>query len=213
MKNGPCFFLCLFGALAFSWGGLALASHRQLGGLAPYYDAAEGKAFPEPMTGVAARGQLVYQDLGCASCHTQQVRRADFGNDIDRKWGTRQSWARDYIYQNRVQLGSVRVGPDLANVGARLKSAQDVYRLLALGAQSMPSYRFLFEESPAGAATGAIAVATVQADGRNVVPTRRAMDLAAYLLSLNGQHAYGPETAHNTIKPAEGHKAAEESKK
>jgi cytochrome c oxidase cbb3-type subunit 2 len=210
MKNGPCFFLGLFAALALSWGGLALASHRQLDGLAPYYDATEGKAFPEPMPGVAARGQLVYQDLGCASCHTQQVRRADLGNDIDRKWGTRQSWARDYIYQNRPQLGAVRVGPDLANVGARLKSAKDVYQLLYKGAGGMPAFAFLFDESPAGAATAAIAVA--QADGRQVVPTRRAMDLAAYLLALNSPHAYGPESAHNAIVPKAEH-AAEEHKK
>jgi cytochrome c oxidase cbb3-type subunit 2 len=210
MKNGPFFFLCLFGSLAFSWAGLALSSHRQLGGLSAYYDAAEGKAFPEPMTGVAARGQLVYQDLGCASCHTQQVRRADFGNDIDRKWGTRQSWARDYIHQNRVQLGSVRVGPDLANVGARLKSATEVYQLLYKGTAAMPAYPFLFTEAPVGAAIDPLAVG--QADGRSVVPTRRAMDLAAYLLALNSQHAYGPETAHNTIAPKAAH-APEEHKK
>lgn len=210
MKNGPCFFFCLFGALALSWAGLALASHRQLSDLAPYYDATEGKAFPEPMPGVAARGLLVYQDLGCASCHTQQVRRADLGNDIDRKWGTRQSWARDYIYQGRPQLGSVRVGPDLANVGARLKSAGEIYQLLYKGTATMPAYAFLFEESPAGAATAAVAVGTV--DGRQVVPTRRAMDLAAYLLALNSPHAYGPESAHNAIaaKPEHG---AEEHKK
>jgi cytochrome c oxidase cbb3-type subunit 2 len=200
MKNGPLFFFGLLAALTFSWGGLALASHRQLDGLVPYYDAAEAKAFPEPMPGIAARGQLVYQDLGCASCHTQQVRRADLGNDIDRKWGTRQSWARDYIYQNRVQLGSVRVGPDLANVGARLKSASEVYQLLYKGTANMPAYAFLFSESPVGAQTGTIAVA--QQNGRQVVPSRRAMELAAYILSLNSPHAYGPEAAHNAVKPA-----------
>lgn len=205
MKNGPVFFLCLLAALTFSWAGLPLASHRQLSGVAPYYDVNEAKAFPEPMTGIAARGQLVYQDLGCASCHTQQVRRADLGNDIDRKWGVRQSWARDYIYQSRVQLGSVRVGPDLANVGSRLKSASDVYQLLYKGTAVMPAFPFLFEESPVGAQTAAIAIA--QSDARQVVPTRRAMDLAAYLLSLNSPHSYGPEAAHNTVKPAvEEHK-------
>jgi len=211
MKNGPIFFLSLLAALTFSWVGLALASHRQLDSLVPYYDAAEAKAFPEPMPGIAARGQLVYQDLGCASCHTQQVRRADMGNDIDRKWGTRQSWARDYIYQNRVQLGLVRVGPDLANVGARLKSATEVYQLLYKGTATMPAFAFLFSDSPLGAQTGAIAVG--QSEGHQVVPTRRAMELAAYLLSLNSPHAYGPEAAHNAVKPAEAPKSAEEPKK
>jgi cytochrome c oxidase cbb3-type subunit 2 len=207
MKNGPIFFLCLLGSLTFSWAGLALASHRQLSAVAPYYDVAEGKAFPEPMSGIAARGQMVYQDLGCASCHTQQVRRADLGNDIDRKWGTRQSWARDYIHQGRPQLGLVRVGPDLANVGTRVTSAADVYKLLYQGTATMPAYSFLFNESPAGAQTDAIAVG--QVDGRQIVPTRRAMDLAAYILSLNSSHAYGPEAAHNAVKQH----AAEEHKK
>ena len=48
--------------------------------------------------------------------------------------------------------------------------------------------------------------------GRQVVATRRAMDLAAYLLALNSPHAYGPESAHNAIaaKPEHG---AEEHKK
>jgi hypothetical protein len=45
-----------------------------------------------------------------------------------------------------------------------------------------------------------------------VVPTRRATDLAAYILSLNSPHAYGPESAHNTVKPAEAHKAEEPKK-
>ena len=64
---------------------------------------------------------------------------------------------------------------------------------------AMPAYPFLFTEAPVGAAIDPLAVG--QADGRSVVPTRRAMDLAAYLLALNSQHAYGPETAHNTIAP------------
>lgn len=200
MKNGPIFFLGLIAAVAFSWAGLALASHGQLSDLAPYYDVAEAKAFPEPASGIAARGARVYQDLGCASCHTQQVRRADLGNDLERKWGVRQSWARDYIFQERVQLGLVRVGPDLANVGARVTSAADLYKLLHRGSASMPAYPFLFSESPAGAQTASVAVAEV--DGRHVVPTRRASDLVAYLQSLNSAHSYGPETAHNTIKPA-----------
>ena len=44
MKNGPIFFLCLLASLTFSWAGLALASHRQLSAVAPYYDVAEAKA-------------------------------------------------------------------------------------------------------------------------------------------------------------------------
>jgi cytochrome c oxidase cbb3-type subunit 2 len=105
MKNGPLFFLGLFFALALSWAGLLLGTHAQLGDLAPHFDELEGKAFPQRASGIAARGLLVYQDLGCAACHTQQVRRPGFGADKERGWGDRQSVARDYVYQSRPQLG------------------------------------------------------------------------------------------------------------
>ena len=42
------------------------------------------------------------------------------GADIARGWGLRQSVAEDFLYDDPVQLGSLRAGPDLANVGARL---------------------------------------------------------------------------------------------
>src|SRR4051812_40978758 len=52
MKNGPLFFLGLFAALIFSWAGILLGSHAQLGSLTPYYDDAESKAFPERVSGL-----------------------------------------------------------------------------------------------------------------------------------------------------------------
>ncbi len=42
-----------------------------------------------------------------------------FGADVERGWGRRQSVPRDYILQKRVLLGTMRTGPDLANVGGR----------------------------------------------------------------------------------------------
>lgn len=199
MKNGPLFFLGIFAALALSWAGLALGPVAQLGNLAPYFDKGEDKAFPERSPGIASRGRLVYQDLGCAACHTQQVRRPGFGADTERQWGARQSWARDYLYQDRVQLGQTRIGPDLANVGARLKTADQVYRLLYHGTAAMPAYAFLFDEHPANAQASPDAVARI--GDREIVPSRRAATLAAYLLSLNTSHDYPPEAASNTPPP------------
>ncbi|MCX6952371.1 MAG: cbb3-type cytochrome c oxidase subunit II [Verrucomicrobia bacterium] len=124
MKSGFFFFIGLLVAFVFGWGGVALGSHKQLGALAPFYDDGEGSSFPARPQGLAARGQLVYADLGCASCHTQQVRRPDFGSDKARGWGDRQNVARDYIYQVRPQLGESRIGPDLANYGARRPAAK-----------------------------------------------------------------------------------------
>lgn len=197
MKNDPLFFLGLFAALAISWGGIVLGSHGQLGALTPYYDDAEGKSFPERVSGMADRGQLVYADLGCAACHTQQVRRPDFGTDQARGWGERQSVARDYIYQARPQLGTSRFGPDLTNLAGRKPSApdaEDLMKMLYAGTPTHARYPFLFETrvivgEPAAKAlklTGRLAPAA----GHEVVPTERAQALVACLLSLNNGYDY-----------------------
>lgn len=213
MKNGPLFFFGLFTALVLSWGVVMLAN-LQLGGLAPYHDEMEGKAHPERTSGIAARGQKVYADLGCAACHTQQVRRPDFGADQARGWGDRQSYARDYIHQTQVQLGESRIGPDLANLGGRKPpyDGEDLLKLLYTGtiplanAASHPPYKFLFEEraivgQPSQSALKLGGKFAIPA-GHEVVPTERAKSLVAYLLSLNSSYAYPAETSTNTVAPA-----------
>jgi cytochrome c oxidase cbb3-type subunit II len=197
MKNGPLFLLGLFCALLISFAGIVLGSHAQLGRLAPYFDDTQSQAYPMIAGGIAARGQQVYQELGCAACHTQQVRRPDFGSDKARGWGERQSVARDYIYQARPQLGVSRLGPDLANFGARQPVEEGIYSLLYQGAGTHPSYRFLFEEraivgEPAARALKLTGSAT-PAPGHEVVPTERAVALTTYLLSLNNSYEY-PES-------------------
>ena len=200
MKNGPLFFLGLFASLTFSFAGVVLFANAQLGGLTPYYDDAEGKSFPERMPGVAERGQLVYRDLGCVSCHTQQVRRPGFGADQARGWGERQSVARDFIHQPNPQVGAMRIGPDLTNLAGRKPSAldaEDLMKLLYAGQGAKPAHAFLFEtvkisgQIPAKALklTGNLAPAA----GMAVVPSERAQELVAYLLSLNTVYDY-PES-------------------
>lgn len=200
MKNGPVFLLGLFAALVISFGGIVLGSHAQLGRLTPYFDDAEGQSFPQRTAGLAARGQQVYADLGCAACHTQQVRRPDYGSDQQRGWGERQSVARDYIHQDRPQLGASRLGPDLANFAVRKPSAPteaDIHRLLFHGTGTHPSYKFLFEERTIAGEPSVRALNLngpgAPAAGREIVPTERAQTLAAYLLSLNNAYDY-PES-------------------
>ncbi|HUR57088.1 MAG TPA: cbb3-type cytochrome c oxidase subunit II [Opitutaceae bacterium] len=213
MRHGPLFFLGLLSALLLSWAGLVLASHAQLGALAPYFDDGESSSFPSRTSGIAARGQLVYADLGCAACHTQQVRRPDFGSDKARGWGDRQSVARDYIFQARPQLGASRFGPDLANLAARKPSApdaEDLLKLLYAGSPTHPSYKFLFEEreihgersAHALRLTGNLSAPT----GHEVVPTERAQTLVAHLLSLNQSYVY-PEARPLEKKEGAGHGA------
>ncbi len=201
MKNGTFLFLGIFAALAISWAGLALGTNAQIAGVRPYYDQLEDKTFPEPMAGIAKRGRVVYQNLGCASCHTQAVHRAGSGSDIERKWGTRQSVARDYIYQERVQLGQSRLGPDLTNVGNRVKTANEIYQLLYHGTAIKPAYRFLFVEHPHDVEPSSKVVARI--GDREVVPSAQAEELAAYLLSLKTAYDY-PEAKPFVSKAKEG---------
>jgi cytochrome c oxidase cbb3-type subunit 2 len=200
MKNGPLFFLGLFASLTLSFAGVVLLANHQLGGLTPYFDDGEGKSFPDRMPGIAARGQLVYRDLGCVACHTQQVRRPGFGADQAQGWGERQSVARDYIFQTYPQVGGSRLGPDLTNLAGRKPSAldaEDLMKLLYFGQGSMPAYSFLFQNVKVA---GQIPRAALKLTGRSapasghaVVPTERAQALVAYLLSLNTAYDY-PES-------------------
>jgi cytochrome c oxidase cbb3-type subunit II len=209
MKNNPLFFVALFGALALSFGAMVLGSLRQLGQLDAYFDASEGAAFPTRTPGLAARGMLVYRDLGCATCHTQQVRRPGFGSDQARGWGERQSVARDYIYQSRVQLGQTRIGPDLTNFGERAAKAgtdkEKLYRDLSAGQGGMPAYSFLFESRRVVGQPARQALAVKSRPGYEIVPTRRAEALAAYLLSLRVDFTY-PEAQPLTPATAPGGK-------
>ncbi len=207
MKNGPFLFFGLLAAIAISFGGIVLGSHAQLGRLAPYYDDVESASFPQRTSGLAARGQLVYNDLGCAACHTQQVRRPDYGSDQARGWGTRQSVARDYIHQSRPQLGALRLGPDLTNLAARKPTAPTEDSLVAFlhnGSATHPSYKFLFESRPISGEPSARAFKV--AGGQQIVPTERAQTLVAYLLSLNTSYDYPEARPVASATTAEEHK-------
>jgi cbb3-type cytochrome oxidase cytochrome c subunit len=115
------------------------------------------------------------------------------GGDISRGWGVRQSVAADHLYDEPVQLGGIRVGPDLSNIGVR---APDVnWQLMHLYApqsvtrdSGMPSFKFLFEVRKIGATPSPDALNLPKefapADGYEVVPTLQARELVAYLLSL-----------------------------
>ena len=227
MNRAPYLFLGIFLALALSFVGLVLSNQISYGAFSTHIDEDEGKAFPLPAAGLAAQGKLVYQDLGCVACHTQQVRREGFGSDIGEKsrgWGERQSVARDYIRESHVLLGSQRVGPDLRNFAARKNpdgtdhTAASLYAYLyhpqtVVKESNMPAYAYLFKTQPIIGQGSAKALKLPAALGHEVVPTPRAEALVAYLLSLKDTYAY-PETknvytapaAHKSEKAKESHK-------
>ena len=114
------------------------------------------------------------------------------GPDISRGWGLRGSVAEDFLYDNPIQPGNLRAGPDLADEASRLPDAN--WQLVHLYAprslvegSMMPPYRYLFEVRKIGGKPSADALilpAELALAGREIVPTPEAKILAAYLLSL-----------------------------
>lgn len=221
MNRAPLIFLGIFFTLAFSWTGIVLTNQIAYGKLEPVYDEGENKSFPESIPGRAAQGKLVYQDLGCIYCHTQQVRRPGYGGDIDRGWGERQSVARDYIRENRVLLGTNRTGPDLRNIGSRFAGdggrewhIRHMYDPEITSPGSiMPKFKFLFETrkiigEPSPQAVQRLLPASAQpAAGYEVVLTSRGDALIEYLLSLKDTYNYPEEASRVYVEPKKEVKA------
>lgn len=204
MKHFPVLFLFVLSSLALSFLGLVLSSYIQLGNLTQMTESLdedgnpmEGEPlFPQKMPGEAQQGKAVYADLGCVYCHTQQVRRPGHGADIERGWGKRVTVARDYVTQKHALIGNRRIGSDLTTIGERQPDA-NWHHLLLYKPKSvsdtlytMPSYPFLYEVQEIDGKPSPRALQFepdskyAPGDGYEVVPTRRAEMLVAYLLSL-----------------------------
>ena len=167
MKNLNSLLAGIFLAVAFPFGTLVVSSQMQLGPLGRAPAEEGGPLFPSREPGLAIQGRAVYVSLGCVSCHTQQVRPVGQGSDIARGYGVRASVARDYVLQKPVLLGDRRIGPDLANYGARAKDLASVHAAIQHDGQ----FAFLY--------TGA----------KKEVPSERAIALAAYLQSLRQDYS------------------------
>jgi cbb3-type cytochrome oxidase cytochrome c subunit len=125
MKGLAPLFLGIFGTFAFSWVGMTVIPNWQIGHLNPQSDEEGTDHYPMPQSGMVERGARVYAANGCVYCHSQQVRADYSGDDIARKWGDRRSAPRDYIFERPVFLAKMRMGQDLANVGARAPAEQE----------------------------------------------------------------------------------------
>ncbi|MSU34853.1 MAG: c-type cytochrome [Pedosphaera sp.] len=193
MNHGPLIFLGILFTFASAWCGLVLVPHQQLADLAPNVSEETGQSFPQARPGDAAQGARLYTSLGCVACHTQQVRPEDGGGDIARGWGSRRSVARDYLYDMPLQLGNQRLAPDLANYGERLGTNPPPYLHLynprAVTAGSFCSANpFLFTRRATNNTLSPDALRLRKGFeievGSELVPTREADQLVAYLRSL-----------------------------
>jgi cytochrome c oxidase cbb3-type subunit 2 len=160
MDRGMVIFVGALLTFSSSWLGLVLFPFWQLNNEQPYQKESTDDPYPQPLQGLALAGRKVYQANGCLYCHSQQVRSEKFGNwwdengqqrtgaDIKRGWGQRRTVSRDYIYDNPTMLGTMRTGPDLANVGSRYSEAWQHTHLFNPRAVNnwsiMPSFAFLY---------------------------------------------------------------------
>ena len=125
-----------------------------------------------------------------------QVGIVPVGPDLARGWGRRRTVAEDFLFDSPVMPGSQRIGPDLADVGARLPDAQWHLRHLYVPrltepASTMPPYRFLFERRKLGLTPSPEALALpapwAPPPGYEIIPKPEAVALAAYLTSLRAE--------------------------
>ncbi len=148
-----------------------------------------------PLSEDALAGKQIFISEGCVACHTQQVRNIA----MDKVWGSRPSIAADYagntrngIWQNTATLmGTERTGPDLTNIGLRQPGKEwhllHLYQPRAVVKESvMPAYPWLFEEKDE-VKSGDVEISIpdgFQTSGKKIVARKEALQLVAYLQSL-----------------------------
>ncbi len=190
-----------------AWLAFVVGARIQYGDLAPISESldenneipSDAELFPRSISGLAEQGSSEYLALGCATCHTQQVRLVEAGFDVERGWGERPSMARDYVNHDHVMLGNTRIGPDLANFGVRQSDLEFLHQHLfepqSLVPESVcPPSPFLYDlkDSP-GSGTYEL-FDSESNSSRFISPTIRAVRLVSYLQSLKQDYEL-PEMA------------------
>lgn len=177
------FIFAAFGILVFATLLLILIPSAQLAKVPP-------EPGLKPYSALELAGRRVYVSQGCVYCHSQQPRDPIQAPDTERGWG-RPSTPGDYAYDYPHQLGTMRTGPDLMNIGVRQPSDDwhltHLYQPRAVVEWSvMPSYPYLFEIKEQAYASDVVVKLPekYQPRGKVVVATKDALALVAYLKSL-----------------------------
>jgi cytochrome c oxidase cbb3-type subunit II len=195
MNIAPFIFIGLFATFSISWFGYVFKPQAELGRQEQFADPITAQIYPIARGGQAQQGAEVYRALNCAACHTQQVRGTNEGgaliNDLQRGWGLRRTVGTDFLFEHPPQIGSVRLGPDLSNMGLR-KNTNDVawhyQHLLAprsvVAKSNMPKYPFLFQKNKTGTSRSVLVFTDPDKKDVEFVPTEDCQALVAYLVSL-----------------------------
>ncbi len=214
------FILVLSTSFGIAWLAMVVVPFVKMRNLAPVQlneatDGATGIFYPK-RTGRIANGAEVYAENGCYLCHTQLVRPTYAGNDLYRPdWGglksdgdrgdtRRETNAFDFYGEKFAQIGVVRMGPDLSNLGRRVESIYAVGKNPAnwlyahlynprlspeRWKSTCPSYRFLFTKQKIKGNRSADSLAIGTDDTTELVPDSDARALVSYLLSLKKDQA------------------------
>jgi cbb3-type cytochrome oxidase cytochrome c subunit len=137
------------------------------------------------------------------------------GADMARHWGARRSVGADYLYDQPVQVGNSRLGPDLSDYGNRALPRELMLAHLydprtTMPGSVMPAYRYLFETRAVGRQPSANALKLTgkfaPPAGQEVVPTPEAEQLVVYLqsLRLDAPLFEAPQTQIAPTTPAAG---------
>jgi len=191
----------------------------------------EGAAYYQHnASGRILNGAEIYSANGCYTCHTQLIRPDYAGTEIWRKDSTagryhenqggedpvddidtrRETDIGDYTGEKYAQIGLMRVGPDLSNLGYRAESyaakvdmtaeqwlLEHLYnprnKTLQLGPdgknQDMawsicPAQHQMFKKVPSTGQEGVFAIQAKSDNGKIIQPQEQARVLVSYLLSL-----------------------------
>jgi cytochrome c oxidase cbb3-type subunit 2 len=174
---------------ATAWIGLAIAPTVHFRDLHPAAVLSEADARIE-------QGRKVYMQDGCIYCHSQQISARTFRSDQARGWGNRRTVASDYRDDKTALLGTMRTGPDLANIGSRNPSPQWHYLHLYEPQRTskgsiMPPFRFHFLRRKVSPSPEPDTIPL--GDGNEIVPLPEARALVAYLISLKHDRGEPPE--------------------
>ncbi|TAG09224.1 MAG: hypothetical protein EAZ42_07645 [Verrucomicrobia bacterium] len=209
------FILGLFASFGVAWLAILIAPSVAMSRLAPleFSEAVDGKTgvFYPKRTGRIQDGAKVYAANGCYQCHTQIIRPTYAGNDMyradwaglkadpDRGDTRRETNAYDFSGERFAQIGVMRLGPDLSNIGRRVESIYavgtspelwlykhlyDPRRLPERFMSGCPSYQFLFVEKPVKGNRSTDALPFGDDPSKQVSPSPEAKALVSYLMSL-----------------------------
>ena len=118
--------ILVFLALLSAWVGQVAIGYIQVGRLEPVLNEETNYTEPPVPSGLAQTGARVFASEGCIECHSLSVRGPTGSADLTRGWGQRRSVPRDYLFREPALVGFSRIGPDLSNIGERIKDSAEI---------------------------------------------------------------------------------------